>query len=315
MAKIVLGLGQKKSFRDVVAALELSLRESQGTPRQVTCWSDGIEILAKRGDYDGEFSTFSLKFPKDYAGLDKLVEKADANKEACEHRADGDTHLFLSPPRGKSDYVLAKSFVDEFSTVLAIPEIWRAEGAKYRIDPISVELLFQAMVQYKASDCHLSPGDAPVFRIDNRTRHSELMSPLSAEQIRNLVEQMAPADDWNEFLSNKQCSFSFHQVGIGYARVSAFIKTGAPHLTLRFLPETIPSFEDLQIPSDTMTELASLHRGLVLVTGMTGSGKTTTSAALVDWINTHRQCHILTLENPVEYVHHNKKAIISQRSL
>lgn len=315
MAKVVLGLGQNDSLRKVVAAVEENLRESQGTPRQITCWADGIEVLAKRGDYEGEFSTFSLKFRKDFEGLDKLLEKAEANKELCEHRADGESHLFLSPPRGKSDYDGARTFIDEFSGVLKIPEIWRAEGAKYRVEPISVELLFQAMVQYKASDCHLSPGDAPVFRIDNRTRHSELMGALSAEQIRNVIEQMAPEDDWNEFLANKQCSFSFHQVGIGYARVSAFIKAGAPHVTLRFLPEEIPSFDDLHIPSDTMTELASLHRGLLLVTGMTGSGKTTTSAALVDWINTHRQCHILTLENPVEYVHHNKKAIISQRSL
>ena len=180
MAKIVLGLGQKDSLREVVEAVERNLRESQGVPRQITCWSDGIEILAKRGDYEGEFSSFSLKFPKDYDGLEKLLEKADANKDSCEHRADGDTHLFLSPPRGKSDYESAKKFIDEFSGELAIPEVWRAEGAKYRIDPVSIELLFQAMVQYKASDCHLSPGDAPIFRIDNRTRHSELMSPLSA---------------------------------------------------------------------------------------------------------------------------------------
>ena len=315
MAKIVLGLGQKDSLRKVIAAVEESLRETQGVPRQITCWADGMEVLAKRGHYEGEFSSFSLKFAKDFDGLDKLLEKAEANQEMCEHRADGDSHLFLSPPRGKNDYDGARKFIDEFSGALKIPEIWRAEGAKYRIEPISVELLFQAMVQYKASDCHLSPGDAPVFRIDNRTRHSELMGPLSAEQIRNVIEQMAPADDWNEFEASKQCSFSFHQVGIGYARVSAFIKAGAPHVTLRFLPEEIPSFDDLHIPSDTMTELASLHRGLLLVTGMTGSGKTTTSAALVDWINTHRQCHILTLENPVEYVHHNKKAIVSQRAL
>ncbi|MEK7793050.1 MAG: ATPase, T2SS/T4P/T4SS family, partial [Candidatus Hydrogenedentota bacterium] len=102
---------------------------------------------------------------------------------------------------------------------------------------------------------------------------------------------------------------------IGYARVSAFIKSGAPHVTLRFLPEQIPSFEDLNIPSETMLELAKLHRGLLLITGMTGSGKTTTAAALVDWINTHKSVHILSLENPVEYVHHNKRAMISQRGL
>ena len=117
-------------------------------------------------------------------------------------------------------------------------------------------------------------------------------------------------------ISPRRCraAFNFHQVGLGYARVSAFVKSGAPHLTFRFLPERIPSFEDLNIPGPTMVELSKQHHGLVLITGMTGSGKSTTVATMVDWINSNKACHILTIENPVEYVHHNKMAMISQRS-
>jgi twitching motility protein PilT len=176
-------------------------------------------------------------------------------------------------------------------------------------------MLFQAMLQYKASDVHLAAGERPLFRVDGQVRHSDLMPAMSGTQIGGLIETMAPAAEWKEFEQAKQCSFSFHQVGLGYARVSAFIKSGAPHVTLRFLPEQIPSFEELNIPAETMVELAKLHRGLLLVTGMTGSGKTTTAAALVDWINTHKNVHILCLENPIEYVHHNKRAMISQRGL
>jgi twitching motility protein PilT len=124
-----------------------------------------------------------------------------------------------------------------------------------------------------------------------------------------------PEEYRKEFEEEKQTSFNYHQLGMGYSRVSCFIKCGSPHCTLRFLPETIPSFEELNIPADTMVRLSNFQRGLLLVTGMTGSGKTTTVAAIVDYINEHKAMHILTIENPVEYVHNNKKSMVSQRSL
>src|SRR5262245_33496367 len=130
-----------------------------------------------------------------------------------------------------------------------------------------------------------------------------------------LVQEMAPARDWRDLQERQQCSFIFHQVGLGYARVSAFIKAGVPHCTMRYLPEKIPSFEDLNIPRPAMERLAKLHFGLVLVTGMTGSGKSTTVAAMVDWINDHKEVHILCLEEPVEYVHGNKRSVVSQRDI
>jgi twitching motility protein PilT len=170
------------------------------------------------------------------------------------------------------------------------------------------------MMKYKASDVHLSPGSAPIFRVDNEVRPSELVGALSAHQILGLVRTICGDDEWKEFEEQRQTSFNYHQVGLGYSRVSAFIKSGAPHCTFRYLPENIPSFDELHIPSDSMQQLADLHHGLLLVTGMTGSGKSTTVAALVDWINTNKSLHILTIENPVEYVHHKKRAIISQRN-
>src|SRR5690606_17792919 len=147
------------------------------------------------------------------------------------------------------------------------------------------------------------------------TRTSDLMGPLSGLQITELIREIALDEAWDEFVNNKQTSFNFHQSGLGYSRVSAFIKSGAPHCTLRFLPEVIPSFEDLHVPRKTMENLANLHRGLFLVTGMTGSGKSTTVAAVIDWINSTRSSHILTIENPVEFVHTNKKSVVSQRNL
>ena len=154
-----------------------------------------------------------------------------------------------------------------------------------------------------------------MFRVDGSATRSELIGELSGVQILALIRSLASDQYWDEFQRTKQTSFNFHQVGLGYSRVSAFIKAGAPHCTMRFLPEHIPSFEDLNVPRDTMVQLGNLHHGLILIVGMTGSGKTTSAAALVDWINTNRADHIITIENPVEYVHTNKKSIISQRTL
>jgi twitching motility protein PilT len=315
MTEIILGTGRQKSLRTVVAIVEKQLRLTQGIPRKITGRGDNVDFTAERADFRGEFETYSVqaRVPRNTVNLLRQIAKEYA--DACAIEEEGGVQVMHCPPLGASPSARAKEAVDKLSAAIGLPEVWRCLGDNYRIDPISVELLFQAMVQYKASDVHLTPGETPVFRVDGQTLHSEIIGTLSGAQILTLIQELAGASYWAEFLDYKQTSFNFHQVGIGYARVSAFVKSGAPHCTLRFLPEVIPSFDDLNIPKDTMIKLASLHHGLVLVTGMTGSGKTTTAAALVDWVNTNATDHIITIENPIEYVHVNKKAIVSQRSL
>jgi pilus retraction protein PilT len=161
----------------------------------------------------------------------------------------------------------------------------------------------------------LAPGEKPIFRIDNKMRVSDLMGELSGPQIFNLIKQLSPDNDWKRFEKDSQNSFGFHQKGIGYARTSAFLKAGQPHLTFRYHPEDLPTFEDINVPVDIMLKLAQLHNGLILIVGMTGSGKSTTGAALLDWINRNRKCHILTLEDPVEYHHYSKSSTVSQRNV
>jgi twitching motility protein PilT len=171
------------------------------------------------------------------------------------------------------------------------------------------------MRERRASDLHLYPGAAPVFRVDGKTLTASEFEPVTASQILHLLKELAPASDWEKFVVHKQASFNYHQLGLAFSRVSAFIKSGVPHLTLRFLSETIPSFEDLHIPRPQMEQLGSLHHGLVIVAGMTGSGKSTTVASIVDWINSNKTLHVLTIEDPIEFVHGNKKSIVSQRGV
>ncbi|MFP4502831.1 MAG: type IV pilus twitching motility protein PilT [Candidatus Hydrogenedentota bacterium] len=311
----VLGVGHQRSLRDVINKVLVQLQENEGTPREIRAAGNGIVVDARRPEFEGAFDEFSIQVKGGSRRLQALQECAEKLGDACSlEKREGGLTLHIPPPGTPvTNEMLAA--IDELSTHMSLPEVWRVSGDQYRVDRISVGMLFQAMLQYRASDVHLAPGTSPVFRVDNEAHRSELMGTLSAQQIRTLIQELAPEEHWDEFEAQKQTSFNFHQIGAGYARISAFIKSGAPHCTLRFLPEDIPSFEDLNIPRATMEQLAGLQRGLVLVTGMTGSGKSTTAAALIDWINTHKSLHILTIENPIEYVHHNKKAILSQRSL
>jgi len=315
MAEFVLGTGRQDSVRAVAQAFEKHLLRVEGFPRRVVVRGRSIDFSAERSDFVGDFTHFTLRGRVSREEAAAMVEVAERHAAVCETRQEEGAEVFLCPPLGQESSPEAIETVDALCKCVTLPEVWRGRGEDYRSDPVSPELIFQAMVQYHASDVHLSPGVGPVFRVDGETRHSELMDELSARQILSLIEDIAPDAYWQEFKEHKQTSFNYHQAGLGYARVSCFIKSEAPHLTFRFLPEVIPSFEDLNVPAETMVELANLHRGLLLVTGMTGSGKTTTVAALIDWINGHRSSHILTIENPVEYVHGNRRSIISQRSL
>ncbi len=314
MVEVVLGLGVRNSAREVIAGAERELARTQGTPRKITARSGSVEIHAERSGFEGDFESYQLRVRCSGEALESLRQCAAGAGDICEISEEGPWHIFKVHGEN-GDVASVQEAVDKLSECFQLPEVWRIQGDRYRVEHISPEFLFKAMVQYKASDIHLTPGQPPVFRIDSQARFSELLGPLSTPQILALLREVAPDRDWQEFQETQQCSFNYHQVGLGYSRVSAFMKSGSVHLTFRFLPEKIPSFEELNVPRQQLESLAQLHHGLLLVTGMTGSGKTTTVAALVDWINSNRTLHILSIENPIEYVHMNKKSIVSQRGI
>ena len=311
MPDMILGTGKQTSIRKIIEILDTEVVKVEGHARTLEARGDSVTITAQRPDFDGPYEDYRIQFktaPADGQGAEAPFTAA----AGCKVSTEGENTVVECTANGDENVL---GILDEFGDKTRLPEVWHVHGERFRADHLSIELLFRAMIQYKASDAHISPGDAPVFRIDGETRHSEILPPVSAHQIYTLVRELANDREWDEFEKTHQTSFCFHQVGMGYARVSTFLKAGVPHVTMRFLPETIPSFDDLHIPKETMVQLAQLHRGLLLVTGMTGSGKSTTTAALVDWINANRTVHILTIENPVEYIHRNRKSVISQRCL
>lgn len=315
MADWILGVGHQKSIRNIIEIGEKELVEKEGQPRKVTVRSSSVEITADRPNYTGPWERFTLRAHAKGHALECMEKIAADYAPDCELSLDDGWHILRFPGPQAKDPQRALEALDVYSGMLQFPEVWHVRGENYRVDHISVELLFKALVEYKASDVHLSPGEKAMFRVDGEIAPSEIFGVLSAPQILALIHEVAAERDWREFQETKQASFNFHQAGLGYSRVSCFIKSGAPHLTFRYLPERIPSFEELHVPAELMTQLAELHHGLVLVVGMTGSGKSTTVAALVDYINSHHTSHILAIENPIEYVHHNKRALVSQRNL
>ncbi len=316
MNEIVLGLGHQASLWTVVQLADQQLCAIHGSPKKMVVRSGNLTVEAHRPEYEGVFDSFLFRASGlDVNVRDMLKQVASESHPPCQFTEKGnEIEVRVSADNADtSEHV--HSICDKLSTAFVLPEVWRVHGEEYRTKPISQEVLFRALSKFKASDIHLYPGAPPAFRIDGKLRHSDNFDPLSSDQIFEAVKDMASSKHFEEFLSEKQCSFIYHQVGLGYARVSAFMKAGTPHCTLRFLPEKIPSFEELVIPRESMQKLGKLHFGLILVTGMTGSGKSTTVASLVDWINQNSASHILCIEQPVEFVHKSKKSIVSQRDV
>jgi len=177
-----------------------------------------------------------------------------------------------------------------------------------------LEDFLRSTVNRGASDLHLTVGRPPMIRLDGRLQPVDGHDDLApADTERMLASLLDPAKE-AEFLARRQVDLSFGIDGIGRFRVNAFRQCGHVAMALRVVPGRIPSLEELGAPA-ACTSLLNAPYGLVLVVGPTGSGKSTTLAAMIDRINTERPCHILTIEDPVEFVHGHKTALVNQREV
>jgi twitching motility protein PilT len=171
----------------------------------------------------------------------------------------------------------------------------------------------EALIKLGGSDLHLQPGAAPMVRVGGDLR--PLDSPtLTDDQIREFMRQISFGDAQIRLEKDRTADFAFEMPERARFRVNAFYERQRLAMAFRLIPITIPLFEDLNLPG-VVQEIALTPRGLVLVTGTTGSGKSTTLAAILDYINSTRHDRIITIEDPIEFVHTNKKSLIAQREL
>ncbi len=168
-------------------------------------------------------------------------------------------------------------------------------------------------VQHDASDLHLSTGTPPSIRVDGDVRKLNIPA-FDAKDVNALVYDIMNDRQRKEYEENLEVDFSFEVPNLARFRVNAFNQNRGPAAVFRTIPSKILSLEELGCP-DIFRDIADTPRGLVLVTGPTGSGKSTTLAAMVDYINNHKHDHILTIEDPIEFVHENKKCLLNQREV
>lgn len=179
---------------------------------------------------------------------------------------------------------------------------------------MSINDLLAAAVNHKASDLHLTVGRPPMLRVYGELVPIPGEIELNDAMIRELVAPMLDESHQKVLEEKGQVDFSYGITNLGRFRVNLFRQRGAVSGVMRLIPTQIPDFSMLGIPEVVKT-FAEKSRGLVLMTGPTGSGKTTTLAALIDLINTNRSCHIITLEDPIEFLHKHKKSVINQREV
>lgn len=179
---------------------------------------------------------------------------------------------------------------------------------------MSINDLLAAAVNHKASDLHLTVGRPPMLRVYGELVPIPGEIELNDAMIRELVAPMLDESHQKVLEEKGQVDFSYGIPNLGRFRVNLFRQRGAVSGVMRLIPTQIPDFSMLGIPEVVKT-FAEKSRGLVLMTGPTGSGKTTTLAALIDLINTNRSCHIITLEDPIEFLHKHKKSVINQREV
>ncbi|MEY4673834.1 MAG: hypothetical protein RL148_1618 [Planctomycetota bacterium] len=179
---------------------------------------------------------------------------------------------------------------------------------------LSIDQMLREMVEQKASDLHVKAGSPPGYRIDGDIVAQEKYGTLTPEHTKLLCQQIMSAEQWARYEQEKDIDFSYALKDCARFRVNALTQRNSMGLVIRQIPDVIPDHKQLGLPQICL-DLAAKPRGLVLVTGPTGSGKSTTLAAMINFINETESGHILTMEDPLEFIHRDKKCFVTQRQI
>ena len=177
----------------------------------------------------------------------------------------------------------------------------------------TLDKVFKAAIDFSASDVHIVPGEP--FIIRRLARMVKLKSDkLSAELTERIISEILTDDQRKKLMQDKQLDFAYEISELGRFRGSAMVHNNGLSAVFRIIPPKIKTLEELGLP-EVVTKVLDNHQGLILVTGATGQGKSTTLASMVDYINTNRAHHVLTIEDPIEFIHPKKRGVVNQRQL
>ncbi len=179
---------------------------------------------------------------------------------------------------------------------------------------MDIKQLLSVVKERGASDLHLKVGNHPILRVNGKLHHLLDLPALTADGAQALIESMMTPEQIQVFRERLEMDFAYSVPGISRFRVNVFQQRGSWGAAVRAIPMGVPTMEELGLP-DVARRFAGLPRGLVLVTGPTGSGKSTTLAAMINYVNQNRAVHIMTVEDPIEYLHKDVKSVINQREV
>ena len=288
-----------------------------GVPDDVWIGSHHCEMQAKAVDFRKRVDALRIQFDHKEGADPAVIQKRLQDARITARVASNNGHIIITLPPFEWRHLPMLKVVDDIIEDAALESLrsksWEVKINSYCKTHHNINLMIEQMQAARASDLHLRAGSPPYLRVDNDLMPMDL-PPLSADDMAEIVLQLGSESEVEKLQTERESSFQYHSAGIGYLRVSGYYKQGAMALAIRLIPEEPIPFNDLNLP-DPIRKMANAHRGLVLVCGITGSGKSTTLASLVDYINETRHAHIITVEDPVEFVYKDKKSIISQRQV
>ena len=173
------------------------------------------------------------------------------------------------------------------------------------------QILLEALSQ-EASDVHIKVGAPPIFRVNGALRAWNAVKAFDSNDVSKMAFGLM--NDWQKerFIKNREVDMGYEVYGLGRFRINVFQQRGKTRIALRIVPYQIKNLKELYLPP-VLRDVSLEQRGLVLVTGTTGSGKSTTLASMIDIVNSDRNCHIITIEDPIEFIHEDKKSIIEAK--
>lgn len=290
------------------------LRE-MGQPNRLVIHSDNCRMTARSEDMTKRVDKFVITFPiKSDTTEDQIKTDLEATRIGGLVAIENDTCRLQLPPfelRQTPQLQVVQPVVEKHCAENLRSKTWTVQVEEFKAAEFNINMMIEMLEKAGGSDLHLRAGNRPFTRIDGDLEPMDLPI-ISAQDMRDIILALGGEQELQILETEKESSFQYHAAGIGYLRVSGYIKTGAMALAIRLIPEEPIPFAKLSLP-DSVKEITKAKRGLFLVCGITGSGKSTTLAAMVDEINNTRKAHIITTEDPIEFVYTDKQSIISQR--
>jgi len=309
-----------KSTSTIIEILQTGMKElirDVGLVADVRFKTKNCKMVAKAANLQDRVDRLQVIFPlREDATPEEVTAAMEESRIGGRVTFENNICTLTVPPfEWRQIHLLAPvdTIVERFAPHSMRSQTWSLEVEKYVSSQFNINQLVEMMHEQKASDLHLRAGNRPFVRVDNDLVPLEL-PVVSAADMKEIILQLGGEEELHILDNQRESSFQYHAAGTGYLRCSGYIKTGAMALAIRHIPEEPVPFEKLNIPP-IVRDVCNKKRGLFLVCGITGSGKSTTLAAMINYINETRRAHIITTEDPIEFVYKDKNSLVSQRQV